>query len=60
MLNTQSKHKLRAKQDVYKDSYKYKYKKARYATEMAIKTGNANYIDKQGENLTTINSKNIT
>jgi len=59
-FNTYFKHKLRAKQDVYKDNYNDKYKKTRYATEKAIITSNTNHLDKLGENLTTNNSKNIS
>ena len=58
-FNTYIKQKLQAKQDAYKDNDKYKYKKARYAAEKAVKTGKAKYRDKLEENLTTNNSKNI-
>ncbi|KAK2183222.1 hypothetical protein NP493_319g00012 [Ridgeia piscesae] len=58
-FNIYIKHKLQAKQDAYKDNSKNKYKKARYATEKAVKTGKAKYRDKLEENLTTNNSKNI-
>ena len=60
-FNTYIKHKLQAKQDTYKDNdkYNYKYKKARYAAEKAVKTGKAKYRVKLEENLTTNNSKNI-
>ena len=58
-LNTYIKLKLNAKQDAFKDNDKDKYKKARCASEKAIKTGMAKYRDKFEENLTTNNSKNI-
>ena len=60
-FNTYIKHKLQAKHDAYKDNDKdkYKYKKASYEAENAIKTGKAKYRDKPDENLTTNNSKHI-
>ena len=58
-FNTYIMHKLQAKQDAYKDNDKDKYKKARYAAEKAVKTGNAKYRDNLVENLTTNTTKNI-